>query len=156
MTREERQPDTSVAGARDPAVLAWYRLVRVFDKIHHGSVGLLAQYGLTPAQLNVLAQLSRHGAMSQQELAGRLLVSKGNVCGLIDRLERRGLVERCADRQDRRINMLHLSEAGRQLATLAVPAHEEFVRRQLSSLSRSEQQELLALLSKLDRSLPSR
>jgi DNA-binding MarR family transcriptional regulator len=141
---------------RDAGVLSWYHLVRVFDKIHHGSIEQLAPYKLTPAQLNVLAQLDRHGAMSQQALADRLLVSKGNVCGLIDRLERRGLVERCADPDDRRVNVLHLSARGKALADEAIPAHEQYIRRQMSGLNPHEQQVLLTLLGRLDRSLPPR
>ena len=59
--------------------------------------------------------LARRG-ITQQELAERLLVTKANVVGLIDRVSPAGWVERRADPEDRRVNRLYLTNAGRKLA----------------------------------------
>jgi|SRR5687768_8003467 len=142
-----------MSGVRNPGLLAWLYMMRVYNKIHHTSADHLEEYNLTAAQFDVLAHLSVKEGISQQALSERLLVTKGNVCGLIDRMESRGLVSRCSHPGDRRLNLLHLTEAGKALAARAVPAHEEFLERQMQHLSAQEQRNLYTLLRDLDRSL---
>ncbi len=141
------------AGVQQPGVLAWLYMMRVASKIHHHSMHHLAQYDLTLAQFDVLAHLMANGGISQQALSERLLVTKANVCGLIDRLESRGLVKRCGHPEDRRFNLLHLTEDGAALADRAIPAQEEFIQGQMSALSTDEQRALRTLLRSLDQSL---
>ncbi len=140
-------------GARNPALVAWLHLMRVYSKMQHHSMDHLGDYDLTLAQFEVLSRLSVSEGMTQQALAERLLVTKGNVCGLIDRMSALGLVERRADPEDRRSNMLFLTDAGRKLASEVIPAHEEFVSEHMEGLSDDEQRELTSLLRKLDRYL---
>jgi len=64
--------------------------------------------GMTRAQWIILARLDRSPGLSQNELASNLEVEPISVGRLIDRLEARGLVERRADRTDRRVRRLHL------------------------------------------------
>jgi DNA-binding MarR family transcriptional regulator len=144
---EQEQIAEACAGA---SLTAWLHLMRVHDKIQRHSMSHLECYGLTPAQYDVLAQLSASPGIPQQELAQRLLVTKGNVCGLIDRMSAHGLVERRADREDRRLNLLFLTERGAELALKAVPAYGEFIREHMAGLSEGEQRDLQDLLYKLD------
>lgn len=67
--------------------------------------------GLTRAQWMVLARLERRPGMSQNELAEILECEPITVVRLVDRLEKRGLVERRADPADRRVRRLHLKSA---------------------------------------------
>jgi DNA-binding MarR family transcriptional regulator len=74
--------------------------------------------GITRAQWWALANLSRHNdadGMIQSELARLLDVGKATVGGLIDRLEKSGLVERRADPADRRINKVFITDRGYDL-----------------------------------------
>jgi DNA-binding MarR family transcriptional regulator len=133
------------------AVPVWLRLIRVYQKITQAATAQLRPYGLTLAQFDVLAHVGAAEGLTQQDLADRLLVTKGNVSQLVDKLERAGLMTRVPE--GRACHLL-LTDAGRALYREAVPAHEAFVDRQLSPLSRAEQIELLQLLRTLDRSLP--
>lgn len=72
--------------------------------------------GLTGAQLRVLSRLRRNEGATQVEIANEMEMRPISLSGLIDRLTEQGLVERRADRSDRRINRLHLTAAGRELA----------------------------------------
>ena len=72
----------------------------------------LAAHGMTLAQYDVLMTLCHGNGITQQELAERLLVTKANVVGLIDRVSAAGWVERRPDPEDRRVNRLYLTEAG--------------------------------------------
>ena len=132
------------------AVLAWMRLARVFQKVDRASAEHLRAWGLSIAQFDVIAQVGSAEGISQQELADKLLVTKGNICQLLDRLEQHGLIRR---RQEGRVNHLFLTDAGTRLYQEAVPAQEAFITRQLASLAPEEQAQLLALLRKLDHAL---
>ena len=134
-------------------VLAWLRLARVFNKLERRSQGHLRCYGLSPAQFDVLAQLGRlgqRGEPTQQELAEALLVTKGNVTQLVERMEEAGLLTR---RQEGRAKRVCLTDAGRALRERVIPAEEEFMARQLLALAPAEQKALARLLGRLDRAL---
>ncbi len=134
-------------------VLAWLHLARAFSKLQRREADHLRPFGLTVSQFDVVAQLSAAPGMLQTELSERLLVTKGNVCGLVDRLTVAGLVERRTDEQDRRANHLFLTAAGAALAAEVVPAHERFLQDQMAVLTADEQRDLRRLLRKLDRAL---
>ena len=138
---------------RDAGLLGWLHLIRVYNKIQHRSAILLRGYNLTPAQFDVLAHLSAAQGISQQALAERLLVTKGNVCGIIDRLEERRLMQRRSDPEDRRAYRLFLTDAGQRLAEEVVPAQEDLIKDLLACLSLAEQRQVHALLCKLDRAV---
>lgn len=142
-----------MARLKDKGVLAWLFMMRVADKMDRMSGEELARFDLTQAQFDVLAHLIAQEGITQQELSEKLFVTKGNVCGLIGRLESRGLVERRCDPGDRRSNLLFLTESGRKLAEEVVPAHEEFVSAQMGALNPEEQQSLRTLLRRLDKSI---
>jgi DNA-binding MarR family transcriptional regulator len=131
-------------------LLAWLRLARVFQKVDRVSAAHLRRYGLTVAQFDVLAQIGAEEGMTQQELADSLLVTKGNVCQLLDRMERTGLLVR---RQEGRTNRLFLTEDGRALCARTVPDQERTVVGLFAALSQEEQAELLRLLRKLDHAI---
>jgi DNA-binding MarR family transcriptional regulator len=67
--------------------------------------------GMTRAQMVILARLERQPDLSQNELAAIAEVAPITIARLIDRLEERGLVKRCADPKDRRIWRLRLTPA---------------------------------------------
>jgi DNA-binding MarR family transcriptional regulator len=142
-----------MARLKDKGVLAWLYMMRVTDKLHRLEGENLAKYKLTPAQFGVLAHLSADDGITQQELSEMLFVTKGNVCGLIGRLEERGLVMRVNDPEDRRSNHLHLTPEGQELAKVVVPANEQFISDYMSVLSLEEQETLRALLRRLDKSI---
>ena len=141
------------SGLKQPGLLAWLHLMRVFSRVQRREAVHLGKYNLTLAQFDVLSRLSVSEGITQQALADQLLVTKGNVCGLIDRLSEQGLVERRADPEDRRANLLFLTPAGRALAVQVVPAHQQVLSELMSGLDSDEQRQLLVLLRKLDRSL---
>jgi DNA-binding MarR family transcriptional regulator len=131
-------------------VLSWLRLARVYHKIDMASARHFKAHELSTAQFDTLAQIGAHEGITQQELAGALLVTKGNVSQLVDRMERQGLVRRC---QEGRKNTLYLTDDGRRLFEAVVPAQEALVAALFAPLSPAEQSQLLGLLRKLDHGL---
>lgn len=135
---------------RTPGLLAWWRLARIVQKVDRVATESLRWRQLSPAQVDVLAKVGSSEGISQQELANALLVTKGNVCQLLDKMEGTGLLER---RPDGRVNRLFLTDQGRRVHDEVVPQHEAMLAERFNTLSESDQHELLRLLRQLDHSL---
>lgn len=117
----------------------------------------LREQDLTSAQFNLLLVLRTGGdeGLLMGEIGQRLVVTKSNVTGLVDRLERQGLVER-AERADRRATAVRLTQAGRKLLAKTVPRHAELLSELTGCLTAGEKRTLVELLTKLRRELRRR
>lgn len=134
-----------------PAILVWLRLYRIVQKIDRMQTVHLRNWGLNIAQFDVLAHVGAHKGITQQELADSLLVTKGNISQLLDRMEDLGLLSR---NQEKRNKNLVLTEKGQELFDRVVPAHEQMIAEHLAVLSASEIADLRRILGKLDHALP--
>jgi DNA-binding MarR family transcriptional regulator len=134
-------------------IRTWVYLLRVVARIERRLAAQLEQHDLTPAQFDVLVQLQRTPDILQQQLADQMLVSKGNVVGLLNRMERAGLVKRQAHPEDGRAYLLCLTEQGATLAAEVIPEHEALVAEYLTLLPPQDRRSLHDVLRKLDRAL---
>lgn len=141
----------SLTQAEDHSLQAFLHLMRVQLKLQRQLDQVLDEAGLTLPQFDVLANLGMSEGITQQELAGRLLVTKGNVCGLLDRMEAAELVQRRPDPHDRRANRLYLTRQGRAALQSAFPTHLGVVQECMSTLSAPEQRTLTQLLSRIEK-----
>ena len=133
------------------AVVAWLRLARIFQKIDRRTAGTLRDWNLSVSRFDVLNHAGAQEGRPQQDLANSLLVTKGNITQLLDAMEQDGLVER---RKCGRTNLVYLTDEGRALRTQSLVDHERRIVEEFSALTPEETETLLALLRKLDRSLP--
>ena len=132
-----------------PALRVWIRLLKTHNLILMKSRSRLAKH-CTMAQFDILAQLSRgNDGTTLIDLSRRLLVTAGNVTGMIDRMERDRLVERRPDSKDRRVTRVHLTEKGKQLAETVIPKHTKDIERLFRPLKTLELQRLRHTLDKL-------
>ena len=83
------------------------------------------------------------------ELSRHLMVTGGNVTGIVDPLEKDGLVERTAEPADRRAYRVRLTRAGRKAFAEMARAHEEWIVELLARLVAQEQAEIYKLLGRL-------
>ena len=127
---------------------AWLQLIRSYDHLQAEVSSLLQARGLTVAQFEVLSSLSAANCANQQELADRLRVTKGNLVGLIDRLADRGWVEREPAPDDRRVNRVRITQAGKDLILSVLPEQAGVVQSMLSRLDDAEIETLRFLLEK--------
>ena len=119
--------------APDP-LRAWFRFIRLHRRVSGAVAGELKSIGLSIPQFDLISTLTEREGLTQQELAERLYVTKGNVSGLVDRLVEAGLVERRPIEGDRRSHALHLTDKGRDLAGRGIAAQRDYVRRTLGRL----------------------
>jgi MarR family 2-MHQ and catechol resistance regulon transcriptional repressor len=141
-----------------PSVEVLLNLVYTYDVTASHLARRLAEHGLSLSAFNLLMILSRsadHGC-PLYEIGELLLVSRANITGLMDCLERKGLVERVSDKRDRRVRVATITQKGGALLESLLPSHYSEVRLICSRLSNAEKSELRALLTKLRQSVQSR
>jgi DNA-binding MarR family transcriptional regulator len=113
----------------------WFRFVRLHRRASSAIAAQLKPLGLSIPQFDLLSTLTEQEGLSQQDLAQRLYVTKGNVSGLLDRMVEAGLVERRATPDDRRSNALYLTAKGRDVAEKGIAAQKAYVRSTLGALA---------------------
>jgi len=130
----------------------WLRLLRTQRLIEASLRDKLRQgYDTTLPRFDVLAALYREpDGLRMSQLSAQLMVSNGNVTGIVDRLVTDGLVERAAVDGDRRAMRVRLTEAGRAQFTEIAGAHETWVSDELAALRGGELDTLIALLEKIE------
>ena len=106
--------ESGVQGKDGMELRVWLRLLTCTNLLDNEvRTRLKATADTTLPRFDILAQLERHdGPMSMGDLSRRLMVSNGNVTGLIDRLAREGMVDRTPSPEDRRVQMVSLTADG--------------------------------------------
>jgi DNA-binding MarR family transcriptional regulator len=132
--------------SQSTAERVWFRLLRLDTRLHALITERLKTVGLSVPQCDVLTTLTEREGVSQQELAERLYVTKGNISGLIDRLAAAGMVERRRLEGDRRSHAIFLTPAGRAAAEAGIAAQKDFVMQTLGRLPEEQLKALDALL----------
>jgi DNA-binding MarR family transcriptional regulator len=97
------------------------------------------EFDFTLPKFDVLAELSRsEKPQTMSELSRQLMVSNGNATGVIDRLQRDGLVQRLSSADDRRVQYISMTKKGRQAFRKMAVAHETWITEIMSGLKKSE------------------
>lgn len=104
---------------------------------------------ITATQFGVLEALYHLGPMCQGEISTKLLKSGGNITLVVDNLEKQGLVQREREPHDRRMIVVSLTPAGRELISQVFPKHLAAIVEEMSILTPEEQQLLGDLCRKL-------
>jgi DNA-binding MarR family transcriptional regulator len=145
-------------GARLP-LKVWLRLLTCASMIE-GVVRarLHAQFATTLPRFDVLAALDAAGdaagdaavaELTMGELSARLMVTSGNVTGLINAMEKDGLVVRRRHPADRRSTLIGMTEPGRALFARMAPAHAQWIEQVMVGLDRTQVAQLWEALGQL-------
>lgn len=122
-------------------------------RLHQIAVALFLQEagddGLTPVQYAALQAVDSRPLIDQRTLARLIGLDTSTLGGVIDRLEARGLLERQASPEDRRVKLVRPTAAGRQLLAGIVPAVLRAQERILAPLGRQERREFIRMLDTL-------
>ena len=129
----------------------WLRLLRAARAIEGElRARLRREFATTLPKFDVMAALARRGAgMTMTELSRFLMVSNGNVTGIIDRLAAEGMVVRLAHQGDRRATFVRLTPKGTQQFAAMAKAHEAWIVELLAGLGREDTDTLVGLLGAL-------
>ena len=148
MARAQKRSATLAPDPSTESVSLWFRLLSCHSL-------MLAQLRreledrITLARFDLLASLNRADGQTLASLSRALLVTAGNLTGLVDRAARDGVVERRPDPADRRLARVWLTGKGRALIRELLPAHARHVHALLRDLEAAERRELRHLLGAL-------
>lgn len=131
------------------ALDAYIKLMRAAETVTSRLNGNLTSADLTVSQFGVLEALHHLGPLCQRDIAKKILKSTGNITMVIDNLEKRGLVSRERDAEDRRYITISLTEKGTQLIAELFPRHAAAISDEMNALTDEEQTELGRLCRKL-------
>lgn len=139
----------AVRGKRAEATAIVQGLRRIVRALHSYSQDVRARYGLTGPQLWALKTLRRTGAMPVGRLAGALAVHQSSLSLLLDRLERRELVQRRRSRADQRVVEVSLTRRGAAMADDAPEAAQGRLLHALDHMPAAEVRQLSVAVQRL-------
>ena len=127
----------------------WLRLLSCENQIEqYLRTRLRKEFDVTLPQFDVLSELDHAGQqLTMSHLSEKLMVSNGNVTGVVDRLERNGYVTRQASPTDRRVQHILLTDAGRNKFQEMATIHEQWVKELFDDLDADKLEKLLELLN---------
>ena len=107
------------------------------------------EHGVTPVQYAALEEIFKSPNLDQRTLATAIRFDTSTIGGVIDRLEKRGLVTRNASPTDRRVRLLELTSEGEQVLAAMQPAVQGAQHAILAPLLANEQAQFIALTKKI-------
>jgi DNA-binding MarR family transcriptional regulator len=158
-TPGELTPFTSSASKEVNAVRLWLRMLSCTMLIERRLAGLLrSRFGTTLARFDLLAQLdharrTESSGLTMSELSRRLMVSNGNVTGLVSRLVREGLIRRRTSATDRRAQIVCLTPKGERALASMIPDHHAWLAEMVDGLDAQDRDRLFDLIGRLKTSV---
>ncbi|AMV72950.1 MarR family transcriptional regulator [Desulfuromonas carbonis] len=126
-----------------------FLLAKAHQRIYAQFRDLLAPHGITPAQFALLAFLWQEDGRTQTALSEKTEIDRTTLSGLLDRLQKLGLVHRRPDPADRRAWRVCLTAKGRALEKVLTPVALGVRRQVVAALAPGEYEELCRLLAKI-------
>jgi MarR family transcriptional regulator, 2-MHQ and catechol-resistance regulon repressor len=127
----------------------WLILWKAFDALQKHAECHIHSLGIGFSDFAVMEVLLHKGPMPVNTLGAKVRLTSGSITALVDRLEKKGLVERRAETGDRRTRMVHLTTSGRKMISCAFADHEKAMEKATAGLSPSERTQAADLLKKL-------
>ena len=143
--------DTRLSDDHHESLRLWLRLLTCTHLVETQVRKALAkQFNTTLPRFDLMAQLERAPqGLQMGELSRRMLVTGGNVTGIVDQLERGGLLVRTEDPADRRAYLVKLTKEGRRLFAQMAAEHETWIVGLFSGIPKREQRALTESLTRL-------
>ena len=131
--------------------MAIYGMAAVYSLIEKKISSHLGEYNLSLAKFNVLMVVKHHGGekgISQVEISEKLLVTSSNTTRLIDRISKDGFVSRFNKKDDRRVNMIRITQKGLSVIEDVWPDYSKLIDDVTSSLQEEELKQFSNIISK--------
>ncbi|HEY9780453.1 MAG TPA: MarR family transcriptional regulator [Leptolyngbyaceae cyanobacterium] len=149
---KQAQPEEKLstgAAAKEAFMPVVRELVRAYQAFRSYSDADIRQLGLTSSQFDAIATLGNTPGMTFKQLAEKTLTTKGELTGIIDRLEKKGLVRREVPPEDRRSFIAVLTPEGERVFQETFPAHIAHLKQRFEQLDRHELEEIRVALEKI-------
>jgi MarR family transcriptional regulator, 2-MHQ and catechol-resistance regulon repressor len=127
----------------------WLVLWRAYDSLREHAERNIASIGLGFSDFAVLEYLLHKGPSPVNIVGAKIRLTSGSITAAVDRLERKGMVERRDNPSDRRARIVHLTAAGSKVIECAFSDHEAAMDHAASGLTAAERKLAVDLLRKL-------
>lgn len=144
-------PPADAAGVRPEIDSIVETIIYLYTESRRLTKGMAREVGLTGPQLTVIKLLESFENLSLSSLSERIRAQNSTVTGIIDRMEREGLVRRERSTTDRRVVHIRLSDKGQKLARQIQVEPMEIFRGALLHLSAQDLKDLLRIMNKLQK-----
>jgi MarR family transcriptional regulator, 2-MHQ and catechol-resistance regulon repressor len=129
----------------------WLILMKAHEAMRRHAERHIHSLGIGFSDFAALEVLLHKGPLPVNEIGRLVRLTSGSMTTAVDRLEKKGMVERQNDPGDRRARVVHLTQAGKKLIECAFADHERAMEEAASGLSTEERARLASLLKKLGR-----
>lgn len=109
--------------------------------------------GVNPTEFAVLELLYHKGKQPLQKIGGKILLASGSITYVIDKLEKRGYINRVNCPSDRRVTYAEISDQGKEFMAQVFPEHEKKLHELTNALSNEEKEQAIELMKKLGLSI---
>ena len=130
----------------DNVLIALRKIIQAIDM---NSRKLVKRVGLTGPQLVILQEISNLGEVTAGEVARAVSLSQATLTGILERMEKRGLLSRRRSEHDKRRVMVRITDSGKKVLDDAPPLMQEEFVDEFSSLQEWEQNMILSSLQRL-------
>ena len=152
MARDGKANDeTSVIASLPDPMDVWRALMLMGKKMPQFFIKALGTMDLRYTEYKLLQKLSEAGPTPMAKLSDEMYVTKAGVTAITDEMEKKGLVKRVRDADDRRIVNVEMAPAGKKLYTVARQKHMFYVKKFVSTLEPEEVKVLLRIYEKLNK-----
>ncbi|MRX73859.1 MarR family transcriptional regulator [Bacillus lacus] len=116
----------------------------------------IINFELNPTDFAVLELLYHKGDQPLQHIGSKILLASGSITYVVDKLEKKGLLERKACQEDRRVTFAHITEQGRKLIEEIFPPHQHAIHQIMEILTEDEKESAIELLKKIGKNIPAK
>ena len=147
--KQSQSEKNNKLAANEAFIPAMRELARAYQAFADYSAKHIRDLDLTPPQFDVIATLGNTDGMNMTDLAEKTLVTKGTLTGIIDRLEKKGIVARIVPPENRRSFTIILTPEGEQTFNTVFPAHIAYLKERFDYLSPEELEDTRQALERL-------
>jgi MarR family transcriptional regulator, 2-MHQ and catechol-resistance regulon repressor len=140
MKKEKNQPD---------ALHAWLIVLKAWQSMSRYLLPALLEEGLGESDFRVLEILLHKGPMPVNAIGPKVYLNPGSVSVAVDRLYKKGFVNRVECSEDRRVRTVSLTEKGRQMFVPLFRRHTALIQRAFQDVSFEEMQQLERVLKRI-------
>ena len=133
----------------DRALKLFIILSRASKVISEDAHQLIDKYGLNPTEFAVMELLHHRGRQPIQKIGQKILLGSGSMTYVVDKLEKRGFVERLHCEKDKRVTYISITKIGVELIDSIFPEHAKNIEELMSGLDADEQNAAIELIRKL-------
>jgi len=128
-------------------------LSRANKALHECTNQFFQSNGLNPTEFAVMELLFHKGRQPLQKIGNKILLASGSITYVIDKLEKRGFIQRVSCPSDRRVTFAEITEEGKSFMAHLFPEHEQQLHEIMNALTSEEKDQAIYLLKKLGLSI---